>query len=436
MPPTLPTRVPLGRTSRRLPFERRLRLWLFAFALPTLVLTWLLLRDSPAVALAATVTASLFWLLAATVFLDQFLRPLQTLSNVVAALREDDFSFRARGARRNDALGDLALEINSLAATLQQQRGAANDALTLVERVLSTMQSPVLAFDAAGTLRLLNLAATQHFRLDNPLGHSAFTLQLEELLAVPDQGTYPTQTTRWSVRRATFRLHGVPHTLLVLTDVAAALREEERLAWQRLIRVLGHEINNSLTPIKSIAGTLRTRQLALADPDFQRGLTVIEDRAASLNRFLQAYQRLSRLPPPTLVPVLLSQLLTQVAALESRLPVAITPGPQVTLQADPDQLQQALINLLQNAVDAACDPENPRPPQVGITWTANAIHISDNGRGITNPTNLFVPFYTTKPQGSGIGLVLAQQIATAHHGTITLTPANPGTRATLTLPGS
>ncbi len=433
-----PTRLPLGRTSRRLPFERRIRLWLLALALPTLALTYALLRETPAAAIAATTAAALLWLVATTFFLDQLLRPLQTLSNVVAALREDDFSFRARGARRNDALGDLALEINSLAATLQTQRASANDALSLVERVLSTMQSPVLAFDAQGNLRLLNLAATQHFRLDSPLGHSAFTLQLEELLAVPDQGTYATATTRWSVRRATFRLHGLPHTLLVLSDVAAALREEERLAWQRLIRVLGHEINNSLTPIKSIAATLRSRQLAAGDPDFQRGLKVIEDRAASLNRFLQAYQRLSRLPPPTLVPTPIGPLLAQVAALESRLSIHLIPGPPLTLQADPDQLQQALINLLQNAVEAAQDPENPRKPSVEITWQATPTHatilITDNGQGITNPTNLFVPFYTTKSQGSGIGLVLAQQIATAHQGTIILTPAHPGTTATVILP--
>jgi nitrogen fixation/metabolism regulation signal transduction histidine kinase len=420
MPP--PNRIPLGRTSRRLPFERRLRLWLTALALPTIILTYTLLRDSPALAAAATAAAALLWLLAATIFLDQFLRPLQTLSNVVAALREDDFSFRARGARRNDALGDLALEINSLASTLQAQRASANDALTLVERVLSTMQSPVLAFDTHGTVRLQNQAATQH--LPN----------LADLEHIPDQGLYSTPTTRWSVRRTGFRLHGVPHTLLVLTDVAAALREEERQAWQRLIRVIGHEINNSLTPIKSIAGTLRTRPLAAADPDFHRGLAVIEDRAASLNRFLQAYQRLSRLPPPTLVPTHIPQLIQQIATLEPRLPITIHPGPSVTLQADPDQLQQALINLLQNAVDAACDPQNPRPPAVAITWTSNTIQITDNGQGITNPTNLFVPFYTTKPTGSGIGLVLVQQIATAHHGTITLTPAHPGTTATLTLP--
>ena len=437
MPAIIPKRLPLGRTSRRLPFERRLRLWLAALGVSTVLLTFLLLRDSLAFALAGTFLVALCWLIAATVFIDQFLRPLQTLSNVVAALREDDFSFRARGAQRNDALGDLALEINSLAATLQQQRAAANDALTLVERVLSTMQSPVLAFDAQGDLRLLNIAAAQQLQLGQALGQSASTLRLQDLLEIKDQGTYAAANTRWSVRRATFRLQGLPNTLFVLTDVAAALREEERLAWQRLIRVLGHEINNSLTPIKSIAGTLRTRALVVEDADFQRGLTVIEDRAASLNRFLQAYQHLSRLPPPTLIATPIAPLIAQVVALEHRLQVSVLTGPEVALQADPDQLQQALINLLQNAVDAALDPDTGRAPAVSITWQVTpiqaTIQITDNGQGITNPSNLFVPFYTTKPHGSGIGLVLAQQIATAHGGSITLEPASPGTTATFTL---
>ena len=250
------------------------------------------------------------------------------------------------------------------------------------------------------------------------------------------------------MRRATFRLEGLPHTLYVLSDISAALREEERTAWQRLIRVLGHEINNSLTPIHSIAGTLRTRlaqssKIPAEPTDFLRGLAVIEDRAASLNRFLQAYQRLSRLPSPTLQRTSVAHLVAAVAAVETRFAATIHPGPPVTILCDPDQIQQALINLLRNAVDAALSPEGPHPdrtPQVAIAWQARATElvliIEDNGPGVTNPSNLFVPFYTTKAHGSGIGLVLAQQIASAHHGAVTLTnsAATGGCRAELILP--
>ena len=275
---------------------------------------------------------------------------------------------------------------------------------------------------------------------------------------MPDQGLYPPleaeqraasltgDLTRWSLRRATFRLHGLPHVLLVLSDVAAVLREEERLAWQRLIRVLSHEINNSLTPIKSISSSLRSRTEPLAAEDredFNRGLSIIEERAASLNRFLQAYQRLTHLPAPNLQPASVEDLVDRTAQLEARLPVAIRPGPAATILCDPDQIQQALINLLQTPGDAALAPDAQRPnhiPAVTFAWAVSADELSflieDNGLGIDNPANLFVPFYTTKPQGSGIGLVLAQQIAAAHGGRVAMLSNGDrrGCTASLTLP--
>ena len=451
-------RLSLGPTRRRLKYELRIRLWLTALALPPILSTALLAYQqsrSPLIAIAASAALVMIWAIACAYFFEQLIRPLQTLSNVVSALREDDFSFRARGARRGDSLGDLALEINALASTLQTQRSAARDALTLVERVMTSMQSPVLAFDSAGRLRLINPAAQQAFHLERlrSIGLSANHLQLDNLLATNDEGLYTSpnplaepasSAVRWSVRRTTFRLQGVPHTLFVLSDVAAALREEERLAWHRLIRVLSHEINNSLTPIKSIAGSLRTRlpapPLPGANADMYRGLTVIEERAASLNRFLQAYQQLLRLPAPQLQFLSLVPLLEQVAHLETRLPISLQSGPPIYLCADADQLQQLLINLIRNAVEAAISSTDVADPQVSITWsttsTSAVLQIHDNGMGLMNPANLFVPFYTTKPNGSGIGLVLAQQIATAHKGSVTLfnNPDGPGCIAELRLP--
>jgi nitrogen fixation/metabolism regulation signal transduction histidine kinase len=445
-PPKPLKRLPLGRTNRRLSFEKRIRIWITVLTAPSIVavavLTWLQ-TQSLTYTLTATVIAALLIAIAAGYFFEQLIRPLQTLANVVAALREDDFSFRARGARRGDSLGDLALEINSLAGTLQTQRAAARDALTLVERVINSMQSPVLAFDAAGALRLLNPAAVDAFRLIRRLaiGRPASELALANLLDTSDEDLYNTPTSRFSVRRTTFRLHGVPHTLFVLADVAAALREEERLAWQRLIRVLSHEINNSLTPIKSLAGSMRTRisHPAYNPEDLRRGLTVIEDRAASLNRFLTAYQQLTRLPQPALKTISLSSVVASVIPLETRLAVELERGPETQLLADPDQLQQLLINLIRNAVEAAL-ANTHTSPSVVVSWsktpTQAILRIVDSGPGLLNPSNLFVPFYTTKPEGSGIGLVLAQQIASAHKGSITLTnnPDPPGCVAELRLP--
>jgi nitrogen fixation/metabolism regulation signal transduction histidine kinase len=431
-------------------------LWLYLLGLPTVILCWLLLLRysvDPLEQCFFLLALVLGWAFAVSILMEQIVRPLQTLANVVAALREDDYSFRARGGQRSDALGDLALEVNRLASTLQGRRAGALEAMALVERVMRSMQSPVLAFDPEGRLRLLNAAGERAFglRVQTALGHSAAQLELEELLRVGDdvislgRGQQPV---RWVVKRTTFRLRGIPHTLLVLSDVSAALREEERVAWERLIRVLGHEINNSLTPIKSIAGSLRGRLAALNDVsgekgDFERGLEVIENRSESLNRFLQAYRQLMGLPAPKLGKVSLTALVERVAQLERRVVVTVAPAADVVLQIDGDHIEQALINLVRNAADAALSPDaiDGNEAHVDISWQTTGaevvIAILDNGPGLTNAGNLFVPFYTTKPGGTGIGLVLAQQIAQAHRGSVQLanrTDGHTGCRADLRLP--
>jgi len=436
-------RLPLGRSRRRLSFERRLRTWLYVMCLPALALLFFVLRDHDAswqsVAICE-IGLLLGWALAISFLIEQIVRPLQTLANVVAALREDDYSFRARGARRNDAMGDLALEVNALAGMLQSQRSGALEAVALLERVMASMEAPVLAFDRDGRLLMLNAAGERAFGLSyaRALGRGANELQLAHLLASKDgelvllRENSP-QTDRWVVKRSYFRLRGVQHTLLLLSDVSKALREEERVAWERLIRVLGHEINNSLTPIKSIAGSLRSR-LAAGEPsaDFERGLAVIENRAESLNRFLQAYRQLMGLPTPRLERVSLSALIERVVHLEARLPVRIVPSPEIAMSLDAAQIEQALINLVRNAAEAATNPDAVKdvPPCVYLQWTRSAnevvISIVDSGLGLSNEANLFVPFYTTKPEGTGIGLVLAQQIAEAHAGSVRLSNRTDG----------
>jgi two-component system nitrogen regulation sensor histidine kinase NtrY len=467
-----PRRVPLtGSRSRRLRFELRLKLWFLALSVPTVALTAALTFALTSSILVSVVTSSFVALalaIATSFLFERIIRPLQTMSNVVAALREDDFSFRARGARRGDSLGDLALEINALASTLQRQRVAAVDALSLVEIVMNSMPSPILAFDADRRLRLANPSAETAFHLSasRAIGRTAEALHLERLFAESGNHTRKPQIRAaetdelnpsmllteglWSIDHTSIRLHGVPHTLFVLTDVSAVLRDEERSAWQRLIRVLSHEINNSLTPIKSIAGSLRSRvkhstaapaEVTDLEASFDRGLSVIEDRAESLNRFLQAYQHLSRLPAPVLQPLPLGTLLSQVVQLETRVAVRIVAGPPTSVLADPDQIQQLFINLIRNAADAALQRENSGAQlEVTISWLKSGTHaivqLLDNGEGLLNESNLFVPFYTTKPGGTGIGLVLAQQIATAHNGSVRLSnrAGEPGCIAEVSLP--
>jgi two-component system, NtrC family, nitrogen regulation sensor histidine kinase NtrY len=397
------------------------------------------------------------WLAFAFAVQENVIRPLQTISNLLAALREEDFSFRARGSRGDDALAQAMLEVNALAATLREQRLGALEATALLRKVMEEIDVAVFAFDDEQQLVLVNRAGER--LLDRPaeqlLGRSAEDLGLGDPLGAAEPGAgatvpmvldlaLPGGTGRFEVRGSTFRQGGLPHHLLVLANVSRALREEERQAWQRLIRVLGHEMNNSLAPIKSIAGSLESRLAREPRPpdldeDIRRGLAVIASRSEALSRFMEAYSRLARLPPPQLQPVDMGALVRRVAGLETRLEIALQEGPETTIRADPDQLEQLLINLLRNAADAALETGGG----VLAGWTRPRrrapyieVWVQDEGPGLSNTTNLFVPFFTTKPQGSGIGLVLCRQIAEAHGGALTLESRadRPGCVARLRLP--
>jgi two-component system nitrogen regulation sensor histidine kinase NtrY len=298
---------------------------------------------------------------------------------------------------------------------------------------------PIFAFDPGQRLQLVNSAGEKLLQTPSVrlLGRAAQEIGLQAFLAAPNESLVPLPGNahiRWLVRRSAFRQKGVPHTLLVLSDVSRALREEERSAWQRLVRVLGHELNNSLAPIKSIAGSLHTRishaSLGAAEKqDFGRGLEIIETRADSLNRFLQAYRQLAQMPSPVLRHCPLPALVTRVAALETRLAIKIVPGPNVAIMADSDQLEQMLINIVRNAAEAAMEKvqsngKKTAGPEVIVGWQITEdeviLSVEDNGPGLLNPANAFVPFYTTKPAGSGIGLVLSREIVEAHGGSIEL----------------
>jgi two-component system, NtrC family, nitrogen regulation sensor histidine kinase NtrY len=398
-----------------------------------------------------TMFLALAWMFGTSALHTQILRPLQTLSNMVAAIREDDFSFRLRGGSREDSLADLIFEINALATRLQHQKVNALEATALLKKVMMEIDVAVFTFDQQQRLSIVNRAGEQ---LMGRIGHrmlglTATELGLVDLLQAPRaqnvQMTFPGKHGRWAVSHTSFRENGVPHQLLIISDLSRALREEERQAWQRLIRVLGHELNNSLAPIKSIAGTLSaltSRVLLPADvnQDMQQGLRVIENRVESLGRFMQAYTQLARMPAPSRIRIEVEPLVQRAASLERRLPVKVVHGPSVAIDADPDQLEQLLINLIRNAVDASLDPTVKHPGAVEVGWRTNArsveIYIRDQGHGLLNSDNLFVPFFTTKHGGSGIGLILSRQVAEAHGGVLLLANREDrtGCEATVSLP--
>lgn len=430
-----------SRRKLRLSYERRIFVLAVLAGLPGTLVALILLWTgtfSPQLRWTLTILIAILWLGLASEIRQRVVFSLQTLSNILAALREGDYSIRGRNSRTDDALAEVTREVNGLADTLREQRMDAIEATTLLRKVMEEIDLAVFSFDGDDKLQLVNRAGER--LLNQPaerlIGSKAEDIGLGGLLHEGGNSrvinaAFAGGSGRWEVRRSLFRQSGLPHQLLVFSNVSRALREEELRAWQRIVRVIGHELNNSLAPIKSISGSLTSLLGKQSKPDdweedMHRGLAVIGSRAESLSRFMTAYAQLAKLPPPKFTRVDLGTLTRRVAGLESRLKVSMNDGPEVAIHADPDQLEQVLINLVRNAVDASLETGGA----VRITWERSArtaeVVIEDNGPGVANPANLFVPFFTTKPNGSGIGLVLSRQIAEAHGGSLTLENRKPG----------
>lgn len=439
----------------RLRYEDRVALLVALSGVPALVCALLFVwywEQPPHVKWTVAIAILLPWAAMATAARDRVVRSFQTLSNILAGLREGDYSIRGRGGSPHDVLSEVMFEVNQLVDVLRTQRLGAVEATALLHRVMDVIEVAIFTFDPNDRLRFINRAGRQLFSQSEEelLGQSAAELGLEDCIVSTGDRTmelrFPSATGRWGVSTTIFREEGLQHRLLAVQDLTRALREEEIATWKRLVRVLGHELNNSLTPIKSIAGSIQSLVRREPPPedwkdDAVHGLNIIATRAEALSRFMSQYARLAKLPPPTFGNADLPSLVRRTAALETRLPVQVNPGPDLQIRADGDQLEQVLINLIRNAVDASSETGG----SVCVCWHIAGetgggervvLRVLDEGHGIANPGNLFVPFFTTKPGGSGIGLVLCRQIAEAHGGSLTLANREDrtGSEARLELP--
>lgn len=445
--------VSIVKGTRKWPYERRILGWTLLLIVPGLALaaiTLLAVGAQPSIWLFGWLPVAVLSIVLAVVVRNRAGYPLRTLANLVEAIREEDYAMRGVTGSPPGALYELITEINFLSEDLREKRFADIESNLLLGKIVAELDVAVLAFNENFQLTMINPAGSGLFAAAEAdlLGRTAGSFGLQPCLSYVEprveQRTFPGKQGRFRIQASTYRDAGVPQHLLVLTDLSLTLRQEERLAWQRLIRVIGHELNNSLTPIRSMADSLanlldRDPRPDDWDDDAKAGLEVIKDRAQALSRFMSSYAQLTRLPPPDKQPILLQDLLSRIATLESEWQVHLEDCGAMEINADAAQLEQLLINLIKNAGEANQAAVSDKPVVVRSRAAAPNVEIDivDSGRGIPDSGNLFTPFFTTKSGGSGVGLLLGRQIAEAHGGHLTLfnrEDGEPGCVARVVLP--
>lgn len=366
----------------------------------------------------------------------------RTLDGMLRALREGDYGIRGRLPAPHHPLRDMLADVNALSETLREGRRKRTESARFLGKTLAALQDPIFVVDREQRLVMINPVARTLIGAVNHqvVGREIDSLGLAPVMATTDNAIlawdFAGRSGRWIVRRAIWYSEGHENTLIMLHDVSAALGDEERNAWQRLIRVLSHELNNSLAPIGSLAESLShlldQHGVAMANGDLREGLDAIGRRASSLARFLSGYGRLARLPPLQVSAFRLDLALRRLARLEQRMEIELVGVEETLITGDEAQLDQAFINLMRNAVESAWPIEGG----VRVNWSTVGpqvrITVEDEGRGLPERSSLFVPFFTTKPTGSGIGLSLTRLIVEAHGGTVDLRD-RPGSRGALAI---
>jgi len=374
----------------------------------------------------------------------------RSLSNLLDAMLQGDYSLRAYSSNNDVALKELILSINSLAERLKNQRIASIESQLLVRTVINHIDVAIIALNNENKLTFFNPTAQKLLRLsDSAINHKELNLQLEQLSEIKcGQNkviplTFSDHNGKFNIHMEEFREAGKQQKLLFITDVSHILRSEERSAWQSLVRVLSHEINNSLSPINSISHTLKRfldkhENIQECKSDLLDGLNIIAQRSNNLKEFVNSYKQVSQLPEPKKQLTSIKNLVIKVSLLFPDSKVTVQSEQDVELFIDAVQFEQVLINLIKNAEESIKASE--LTGEITVNWQVQnerfIMNISDNGLGITNKDNIFVPFYTTKKQGSGIGLVLCRQILEVHDGELSLMnrEKQQGCKVIITLP--
>ncbi len=376
--------------------------------------------------------------------------PLRVAANVISSIREGDFTLRSR--RVTEARGtivELYDEINAIASLMEKSRFTGIETQKVIDKITANIDVATLIVSSDRVVAQANEAARRLISSINHWDVSPNQKTVDELHIpfVLDQSaqdfarfSFVNESRRFEGRRGIFMLDGKRFDLILLTDITRAASEQERESWKRLLRVLGHELNNSLAPITSLAATLskitKTTDIeAETKTDLLDGLATITSRSQNIVRFMGDYTRLAKLPAPEAAPCQLAPILQNVCQLFGENVAFAKDSATPTVFIDQAQLEQALINLLKNATEASSKKTGSVTCSIEAIAGVALLRIEDDGPGVANPDNLFVPFYTTKDKGSGIGLALSKQIVEAVGGTLTLAnrQEQTGCRATIQL---
>ena len=371
----------------------------------------------------------------------------QLISNLLAALIEEDYTIRGN-LQQDAAVAPLLKLINTLADNLQTKNRQVSEKQILIDKILDQVQAMCFAYDHEQNIVMVNHAAHRQLFLGQELAHCTLK-DFNWMKSLTDKNSAVVTLNTVQLQGEYFAFKdkylsvGSPHTLLLLIKAEQILDERKQQAWQDLLRVLSHELNNSLTPIATISRSLNKKIQQCKFPkqaQFQQGLEIISERASSLQAFIISYRELAQLPKPSKFTVTLQDLFEPILPLfDYEFTYAESwpkRAPLLALSVDKKQLQQVLINLIKNAIEAN-KANNQQSIQLGFEENDDMlkINIRDFGQGVANFENLFVPFYTTKQQGTGLGLALSRQIMLNHDGQLQLkNHPEQGAIATVTVP--